>query len=55
MSREEFKKQYAIASALVESWPVWKQNILAISASPTVAVPRQPVDNRDDSEQCLDD
>lgn len=45
MSQEELNKQYAIASALVKSWPAWKQNILTLSESPTVAVPRPPVDN----------
>jgi hypothetical protein len=46
MSQEEFKKQFEIASALVATWPVWKQNILEYSSKPTVSVPRTPVDNQ---------
>ena len=46
MSQEEFRKQFEIASALVESWPVWKQNIVEYSSKPTVSVPRTPVDNQ---------
>ncbi len=45
MSQEELDKQFALASALVKSWPEWKQRILEISLSPTVAVARKPVDN----------
>ena len=45
MSEKEFQEQYALASALVKSWPVWKQNILQNSSKPTVAVAREPVDN----------
>jgi hypothetical protein len=45
MSQEELDKQFALASALVKSWPEWKQKILEISLSPTVAVARKPVDN----------
>jgi hypothetical protein len=45
MSQEEFREQYALASAQIATWPVWKQNILETYASPTVAVPRTPVDN----------
>jgi hypothetical protein len=52
MSQEEFKKQFEIASALVATWPVWKQNILEYSSSPTVSVARTPVDNQRISEEC---
>ena len=45
MSQEELDEQFALASALVKTWPEWKQKILEISLSPTVAVPRKPVDN----------
>jgi hypothetical protein len=45
MSQEELDKQFALASALVKTWPEWKQKILEISLSPTVPVPREPVDN----------
>jgi hypothetical protein len=45
MSQEELEKQFAFASAQVKSWPEWKQKILEISLSPTVAVARKPVDN----------
>lgn len=45
MRQEEFRKQFEIASALVETWPVWKQNILEYSSQSTVSVPRTPVDN----------
>jgi hypothetical protein len=45
MSQEELERQFALASARVKSWPEWKQKILEISLSSTVAVPRKPVDN----------
>ena len=45
MSQEELDKQFALASSLVKSWPEWKQKILEISLSPTVAVACKPVDN----------
>jgi hypothetical protein len=31
------------ATALVNSWPEWKQHILQHSSSPTVTIPRKPV------------
>ncbi len=46
MSQQEFREQFAIATALVASWPAWKQNILENSSKPTVSVPRIPVDNQ---------
>lgn len=51
MSQEEFRRQMDIAASQVEKWPVWKQNILQDSLSPTVPVPRVPVDNSRSSEQ----
>jgi len=51
MSQEEFRKQYEIATSLVNQWPAWKQNILEDSSKPTVSVPRAPVDNQRIAEQ----
>jgi len=43
MTIEEVRKQMKIAAKLVESWPVWKQNILDQSGRPSVDVPRTPI------------
>jgi len=51
MSQEEFRKQLDIAASQVKTWPLWKQNILQDSLSPTVPVPRTPVDNSRSSEK----
>lgn len=51
MSQEEFRKRLVANAAVVETWPVWKQNILQDSLSPTVPVPRTPVDNSRGTEQ----
>jgi len=51
MTKEEFQKAMDIACEIVESWPLWKQNLLQDSASPTVRNPREPVIN----ESRLDD
>lgn len=40
-----FRKHLENASAIVATWPLWKQNILDISQSPTVKTPRKPVNN----------
>lgn len=45
MTKEEFRKQMNIAVALVNSWPLWKQNLLEQSSKPTVSKPRKPVIN----------
>lgn len=45
MDKRTFDEQLAMARKLVASWPTWKQNLLEDMAKPTVAVPRQPVDN----------
>ncbi len=45
MTIKELNEAVRIANALVADWPAWKRNILEDSASPTVAVPRQPVFN----------
>ena len=45
MNEEEFAEQLEIASNLVSTWPVWKQNVLQLYSSPTVAEARLPVDN----------
>lgn len=45
MTDEEFRKHLEWAAALVATWPEWKRNILKHSLSPTVSVPRKPVNN----------
>ncbi len=45
MTKEEFHKIMEENAAIVETWPVWKQNIIRDSLSPTVPVAREPVDN----------
>lgn len=47
MTPEEFAVALKSASDTVKTWPKWKQNILKDSLSPTVPVPRTPVDNSD--------
>lgn len=47
MTEEEFQKQMDIATKLVNSWPLWKQNLLEQSSKPFVEVPREPVSNKD--------
>ena len=44
--RESSAASLKIASALVESWPRWKQNILEDSSKATFPVARTPVDNQ---------
>lgn len=43
MTLAEVRRQIAIASEIVKTWPAWKQNILVRSESPTVAVPRKTI------------
>ena len=43
---DPFIRSLERASKLVASWPLWKQNILVNSASPTVRVPRKPINAR---------
>lgn len=45
MNDEEFEKHLKAASAIVATWPKWKQNILADSSKPMMSEPRTPVDN----------
>jgi hypothetical protein len=47
---EEFTRHLQIASAKVNTWPLWKQNILTDSISPTVPVARDPVNNLEEHE-----
>jgi hypothetical protein len=42
---DEIKQAIKIATELVESWPLWKRNILKHSGEPTVYPPRKPVNN----------
>lgn len=44
MSQEEFRQQLANATKIVETWPAWKQQILESYSSPTVSVPRTPIE-----------
>lgn len=48
MTLDEVREQMALASKLVATWPVWKQNILEQSGRPTVDVPRDPIVNERD-------
>lgn len=41
--RNRIREVIRSAVAIVNTWPLWKQNILENSASPTVRVPRLPV------------
>ena len=43
LTKEEWSKQMEIAKKIVESWPLWKQNLLEQSSKPTVSVPREPI------------
>ena len=43
---DPFRRAMERASKIVASWPLWKQNILVDSGSPTVRVPRTPVNNK---------
>ena len=45
---DKFRAHIKRVSAIVKSWPLWKQNILQNSMKPTVSVPRTPVDNNKD-------
>ena len=45
MTPEEFKKILELAAKQVESWPIWKQNIIRDSLNPKVPEPRPYVDN----------
>lgn len=41
--RTDFHRHIEHCSAVVKTWPLWKQNILAQSGSPTVPTPRTPI------------
>ncbi len=43
MSNSDVRKQISEKAAIVRTWPVWKQNILAHSAQPTNSSARPPV------------
>lgn len=43
LEEQQFAASLAAATAEVETWPAWKQNILRDSGSPTVRTPRTPV------------
>jgi hypothetical protein len=45
VTRDELREAVKQATKIVESWPLWKQNILKHSGEPSVSVPRTPVDN----------
>lgn len=45
MSATEFRMRLDAVTAEVEAWPIWKQNIIQDSLSPTVPEARIPVDN----------
>lgn len=38
-------RQCLMAEVIVSRWPEWKRNILTDSASPTVRVPRKPIES----------
>jgi len=55
MTKAEIREKIELANKLVESWPVWKRNILVNSSKSSVSVPRPPVDNRGvDKQDVLD-
>lgn len=41
--RTDFDHHLERVSALVKTWPLWKQNMLGQMASPTVDPPRTPI------------
>jgi hypothetical protein len=43
LDKDRFWEQVRIATKLVASWPIWKQNILVQSGKPTVDMPRVPI------------
>lgn len=43
MTQEEFRETMKIATAIVDTWPEWKKNILEYSSKSTVSVPREPI------------
>lgn len=43
LDKARFWEQVRLATKLVASWPLWKQNILVQSGKPTVDVPRIPI------------
>lgn len=45
MTEAQFRKRLEEIAVEVRKWPLWKQNILQDSLSPTVPVPRTPLDN----------
>ena len=46
MTPSELRLQIDKATRLIETWPAWKQNILAHSSRPSVSSPRPPVNNQ---------
>ena len=51
MTRSELTQQIDKATKLVNTWPSWKQNILAHSSQPSVSAPRPPVNNQESRSQ----
>ena len=43
--REKFRKHIERATKIVNSWPLWKQNILGNIGKPNFDTPRKPIDN----------
>ncbi len=54
MTASELRLQIDKATRLIETWPAWKQNILAHSSQPSVSAPRPPVNNQASQSQPLD-
>lgn len=49
MTDKEIRQQIERATAVVQTWPSWKRNILVRSSQPTNSTARTPVDNRKSS------
>ena len=55
MSNNDVRKQISANAAMVRTWPVWKQNILAHSAQPTNSSARPPVASQSNSSNSQND
>lgn len=45
INHNELRKHIAQATAIVETWPIWEQNLIENSLRPTKSSPRPYVDN----------
>lgn len=47
ISHDEFRRHIAQATAIVETWPAWEQNMIENSLRPTMRRARQPILNQE--------